>query len=102
MSGQVIDGGVDIIGLVSGLAGGDGGGAGTVTGDPGTGELDPNGAINTKLPPKADNPKECPSLAPPNPIGICLGLPIYVICGYGTDGGPQYTCTCDWYHWLCV
>jgi hypothetical protein len=76
---------------------GDGGGGGGQTG-----ELDPNGEVNPKLPPKKDNPPECPSLAPPNPVGNCLGLPIYVICGYGAEGGQQYTCTCDWYHWLCA
>jgi hypothetical protein len=80
---------------------------GSLLGDGGSGggqkgELDPNGEVNPKLPPKKDNPPECPSLAPPNPVGNCLGLPIYVICGYGAEGGQQYTCTCDWYHWLCA
>jgi hypothetical protein len=72
------------------------------TGNSGKGELDPNGQVNPALPPKKDNPPECPSLAPPNPAGNCLGLPIYVLCGYGKEGGQQYSCTCDWYHWLCV
>jgi hypothetical protein len=47
-------------------------------------------------PPAPDNPPECPAVAPENPVGDCLGLPIYVACNYGT-----YSCTCDWYHWLC-
>ena len=47
-------------------------------------------------PPAPDNPAECPAVAPENPVGDCLGLPIYVVCNYGT-----YSCTCDWYHWLC-
>jgi hypothetical protein len=87
---------LDNIDLGSLLGDGGGGGGGQ------TGELDPNGEVNPKLPPKKDNPPECPSLAPPNPVGNCLGLPIYLICGYGAEGGQQYTCTCDWYHWLCV
>lgn len=102
-------GGIGGLGDLGGLGGLFGGGdagavadAGGNTGNPGKGELDPNGAINPNLPPKADNPKECPSLAPPNPVGSCLGLPIYVGCGYGKAGGPQLSCTCDWYHWLCI
>lgn len=47
--------------------------------------------------PSPSNPAECPAVAPENPIGDCLGLPIYVECNYGT-----YTCICDWYHWLCA
>jgi len=51
--------------------------------------------------PAADNPKECPAGAPANPVGSCLGLPIYVRCVY-TNGARTYTCVCDWYHWLCA
>ena len=47
------------------------------------------------------NPKECPPGAPANPIGLCLGLPIYLACNY-TDGVRNYGCVCDWYHWLCI
>jgi PPE-repeat protein len=47
--------------------------------------------------PAADNPAECPDVAPDNPVGDCLGLPVYVQCKYGT-----YVCVCDWYHWLCA
>ena len=46
--------------------------------------------------PSADNPAECPAKAPEDPVGDCLGLPVYVECNYGT-----YSCVCDWYHWLC-
>jgi hypothetical protein len=93
--------------FLGGLFGGGGqpepvGDAGAKPHDPSKNPLDPKGNVNQMLPPKADNPKECPSLAPPNPVGDCLGLPIYVICGYGSQGGAQYTCTCDWYHWLCI
>ena len=93
--------------FLGGLFGGGGqpepvGDAGAKPHDPTKHDLDPNGNVNPTLLPKADNPKECPSLAPPNPVGDCLGLPIYVICGYGKEGGAQYTCTCDWYHWLCI
>jgi len=47
--------------------------------------------------PNKDNPKECPAVAPENPIGDCIGVGIYVTCGYTT-----YNCICDWYHWLCI
>ena len=46
--------------------------------------------------PSPDNPAECPDVAPENPVGDCLGLPVYLGCSYGT-----YNCICDWYHWLC-
>lgn len=93
--------------FLGGLFGGGGqlepaGDAGAGPHDPTKNDLDPKGNVNPMLPPKADNPAECPSLAPPNPVGDCLGLPIYVICGYGKQGGAEYTCTCDWYHWLCI
>ena len=51
--------------------------------------------------PSPDNPAECPSVAPENPVGDCLGLPIYLTCEYGDDT-YWYVCTCDWYHWLCA
>jgi len=51
--------------------------------------------------PAADNPPECPATAPEDPVGDCAGLPIYVVCNYGDDN-YWYTCTCDWYHWLCA
>jgi hypothetical protein len=47
--------------------------------------------------PSPDNIPECPKVAPENPIGDCLGIPIYATCSYTT-----YTCICDWYHWLCI
>lgn len=47
--------------------------------------------------PNKDNPKECPAVAPENPIGDCIGVGVYVTCGYTT-----YNCICDWYHWLCI
>lgn len=47
--------------------------------------------------PSPDNPPECPAVAPENPIGDCIGLPVYVECVYGT-----YYCVCDWVHWLCA
>jgi hypothetical protein len=58
--------------------------------------LPPPSTPETRVP-AADNPAECPAVAPENPVGDCLGLPIYVECRYGT-----YTCVCDWYHWLCA
>ncbi|HMJ16364.1 MAG TPA: hypothetical protein VK524_33350 [Polyangiaceae bacterium] len=51
--------------------------------------------------PVATNPKECPPGAPANPIGPCVGLPIYVACNY-TNGSVNYGCICDWVHWLCL
>lgn len=47
--------------------------------------------------PSPDNIPECPKVAPENPIGDCLGIPVYAVCSYTT-----YTCVCDWYHWLCI
>ncbi len=47
--------------------------------------------------PNKDNPKECPAVAPENPIGDCIGVGIYATCGYTT-----YNCICDWYHWICI
>lgn len=47
--------------------------------------------------PDPGNAAECPALSPENPVGDCLGLPIYLTCGY-----KNWDCVCDWYHWLCV
>lgn len=47
--------------------------------------------------PSPDNPPECPDEAPENPLGPCAGLPVYIVCTYGT-----YTCICDWVHWMCA
>lgn len=58
--------------------------------------LPPLSTPETRVP-SPDNPAECPATAPENPIGDCLGLPIYLECNYGT-----YFCVCDWYHWLCA
>lgn len=58
--------------------------------------LPPPSTPETRIP-SPNNPAECPAVAPENPIGDCLGLPVYVECNYGT-----YTCICDWYHWLCA
>gem|GEM_PF-7116968 len=58
--------------------------------------LPPLSTPETRVP-SPDNPAECPAVAPENPIGDCLGLPIYLECNYGT-----YFCVCDWYHWLCA
>ena len=38
-------------------------------------------------PPAADNPAECPDVAPENPVGDCLGLPIHPNCNV------NYACT---------
>jgi hypothetical protein len=55
----------------------------------------------TTLPASPDNPPECPDVAPENPVGDCLGLPVYLGCQWGNDE-RTYTCICDWYHWLCI
>ena len=62
------------------------------------------GAPSDTLPgftPSPNNPAECPVGAPANPVGSCLGLPVYLSCSW-TDGARTYTCICDWYHWLCL
>ena len=58
---------------------------------------DPNDTIVPGREPDPSNAPECPKHAPENPVGDCLGKPIYVQCGYTT-----YHCICDWYHWLCI
>ncbi len=71
----------------------------------GTGQVsppDPDAGVDffptdTDLSPSPDNPPECPATAPENPVGDCLGLPVYVECLYG-----NYYCICDWFHWLCI
>lgn len=49
------------------------------------------------LTPSPDNIKECPPTAPDNPVGSCIGVPIYATCSY-----TSYNCICDWYHWICI
>ena len=61
----------------------------------------PDSTSEPKYAPSPNNPAECPAVAPENPVGDCLGLPIYLNCEYGDDM-YWYVCTCDWYHWLCV
>lgn len=72
--------------------------------EPGPSEAAPDlfgdgGLLAPKLPgpPSPDNPPECPPVAPDNPIGPCLGVPVYATCTYGS-----YVCLCDWVHWLCI
>lgn len=60
--------------------------------------LDP-GLPRAGLEPDPSNVPECPKAAPENPIGSCIGVPIYALCSYG---GGKYNCVCDWYHWLCL
>jgi hypothetical protein len=65
--------------------------------DPFTALFPPATTTTPDRTPSPDNPAECPDVAPDNPFGDCLGLPVYVVCTYGT-----YTCICDWYHWMCA
>jgi len=58
--------------------------------------LPPLSTPETRVP-SPNNPAECPATAPENPVGDCLGLPVYLECSYGT-----YYCVCDWFHWLCA
>jgi hypothetical protein len=59
--------------------------------------LFPEPSTPDNRPPSPDNPTECPSEAPADPWGPCVGLPVYLECNYGT-----YFCICDWIHWICV
>jgi hypothetical protein len=45
---------------------------------------------------------DCPPEPPPIPIigGLCAG--IYYGCGWTNTKGDQYSCVCDWVHWLCI
>jgi hypothetical protein len=45
---------------------------------------------------------DCPPEPPPIPIigGLCAG--IYYGCGWTNQSGQQYSCICDWVHWLCI
>jgi hypothetical protein len=102
-------------GGVSGAAAGSGAaaasGAGGVSGAAaGSGAGGASGAAGSDAPttqgmpkyePSPNNPMECPAIAPENPVGDCLGLPIYLNCEYGDDT-YWYVCVCDWYHWLCA
>jgi hypothetical protein len=95
----------------AGASGGDGGsgatfpggagGIGVIGGAGGGAPLVPPPTDVTTLPPSPDNPPECPAVAPENPVGDCLGLPVYLSCSW-SDGTRTYSCVCDWYHWLCV
>jgi hypothetical protein len=51
---------------------------------------------------KPGSAQECPPEPPPIPIigGLCAG--IYFMCGWETSDGRQYSCTCDWVHYLCI
>jgi hypothetical protein len=67
----------------------------------GTGPVDPYGPYREGFTPAPNNPPECPKGAPANPIGSCVGLPVYLACNY-TNGTVNYGCICDWVHWLCL
>lgn len=58
---------------------------------------DPNDTVVPGREPDPANPKECPQHAPENPIGSCIGVPVYAVCSYTT-----YNCICDWIHWICI
>jgi hypothetical protein len=73
------------------------GGADAGTPPPDTTPADPNDEVIPGREPDATNIPECPKRAPENPIGSCIGVPIYASCGYS-----GYNCICDWYHWLCL
>jgi len=80
------------------------GGTSATGGASGTGGTGGNADAGAGLPgfsPSPNNPAQCPQEAPANPVGSCLGLPVYLQCNY-SDGTRNYGCVCDWYHWLCV
>jgi hypothetical protein len=87
-------------GGAAGMSSGGAGGEGGMSGEGGTGG-DPVPMPMPDYAPSPSNPAECPAVAPENPVGDCLGLPIYLVCEYGDDT-YWYVCTCDWYHWLCA
>ncbi len=91
-------GGTDFGSILCGLIGGcDGGVMAPAPHDGGTATPGDDDSIVPGREPDPNNPPECPKHAPENPIGSCIGLPIYVTCSYTT-----YHCICDWYHWLCI
>lgn len=51
---------------------------------------------------KAGSAPECPEEPPPIPLlgGLCLG--VYWSCGWENEAGEQYSCVCDWVHYLCL
>jgi hypothetical protein len=69
-----------------------------VTEDAGTEEpvVDAGPVVPGRAPDPSNIP-ECPATAPENPVGSCIGVPIYATCGYS-----GYNCICDWYHWICL
>jgi hypothetical protein len=88
----------------SGAQAGTGGAAGMSGAAGTTGAAGAAGSAPAPMPlylPSPNNPAECPAVAPENPVGDCLGLPVYLVCEYGDDV-YWYVCTCDWYHWLCA
>ncbi len=90
--------GGDIGSILCGLFGCDD--AGTPPATPSDGNAtsgDPNDTIVPGREPDATNIPECPKHAPENPIGSCIGVPIYATCGYS-----GYNCICDWIHWICL
>jgi hypothetical protein len=90
-------------GGAAGMSSGGSGGSGGSSGE--GGESGEGGTVAPEPPPEylpsPSNPPECPAVAPEDPVGDCLGLPVYVTCEYGDDN-YWYVCTCDWYHWLCA
>lgn len=60
----------------------------------------PEGGGAWKL--KQGSAPECPEEPPPIPLlgGLCLG--IYWSCGWENEQGQQYSCVCDWVHYLCL
>jgi hypothetical protein len=91
--------GGDIGSILCGLVGGcpDGGPLPPAPHDGGVVSNDPNDTIVPGREPDPNNLKECPKHAPENPIGSCIGVPIYGTCSYTT-----YHCICDWIHWICI
>jgi len=90
-------GGTDFGAILCGLIGGcDGGVMGPAPYDGGTASSGDDSIVPGREP-DPNTPPECPKHAPDNPVGSCIGLPIYVTCSYTT-----YHCICDWYHWLCI
>ena len=69
--------------------------------DAGTGSI-PAPTDGGKWTLKSGSAPDCPEEPPPIPLlgGLCLG--VYWACGWENEAKEQYSCVCDWVHYLCL
>ncbi len=69
--------------------------------DAGTGSI-PAPTDGGKWTLKSGSAPDCPPEPPPIPLlgGVCLG--VYWACGWENEAKEQYSCVCDWVHYICL